>query len=54
MSTKTLREQLIGAWKLVSYKENPVDGSGGKLVNSNLTWKRASEESSQAKNVILA
>ncbi|HEY8784504.1 MAG TPA: lipocalin-like domain-containing protein [Mucilaginibacter sp.] len=27
MSTKTLREQLIGAWKLVSYAENPVDGT---------------------------
>ena len=27
MSTKTLREQLIGAWKLVSYTETPVDGS---------------------------
>ena len=25
--TKTLREQLIGAWKLVSYVEKPVDGS---------------------------
>jgi hypothetical protein len=25
--TKTLREQLIGAWKLVSYVERPVDGS---------------------------
>ncbi|CAG9271256.1 lipocalin-like domain-containing protein [Paraburkholderia unamae] len=24
----TLREQLIGAWKLVSYVEEPVDGSG--------------------------
>lgn len=24
---KTLREQLIGAWKLVSYVEKPVDGS---------------------------
>jgi hypothetical protein len=24
---KTLREQLIGAWKLVSYLEKPVDGS---------------------------
>ena len=24
---KTLREQLIGAWKLVSYVERPVDGS---------------------------
>jgi hypothetical protein len=24
---KTLREQLIGAWKLVSYEERPVDGS---------------------------
>lgn len=27
MPTKTLRDQLIGAWKLVSYAENPVDGS---------------------------
>jgi hypothetical protein len=26
MST-TLREQLIGAWKLASYVEKPVDGS---------------------------
>lgn len=25
--TKTLREQLVGAWKLVSYVEKPVDGS---------------------------
>ena len=25
--TKTLREQLIGAWKLVSYVEKPIDGS---------------------------
>lgn len=25
--TKTLREQLIGAWKLVSYVEKPTDGS---------------------------
>ncbi|MDR3441947.1 MAG: lipocalin-like domain-containing protein [Legionella sp.] len=25
--TKGLREQLIGAWKLVSYEERPVDGS---------------------------
>ena len=25
--TKTLREQLIGAWKLVSHVEKPVDGS---------------------------
>ena len=24
---KTLRERLIGAWSLVSYVENPVDGS---------------------------
>ena len=24
---KTLREQLIGAWKLVSYVEKPTDGS---------------------------
>ena len=24
---KTLREQLIGAWKLVSYVEKPIDGS---------------------------
>ena len=24
---KGLREQLIGAWKLVSYEERPVDGS---------------------------
>jgi Lipocalin-like domain len=24
---KTLREQLVGAWKLVSYVEKPVDGS---------------------------
>ena len=24
---KTLREQLVGAWKLVSYVERPVDGS---------------------------
>jgi len=24
---KTLRERLIGAWKLVSYVEKPVDGS---------------------------
>jgi hypothetical protein len=22
-----LREQLIGAWKLISYEERPVDGS---------------------------
>jgi hypothetical protein len=25
--TKSLRDQLIGAWKLVSYVEKPVDGS---------------------------
>jgi hypothetical protein len=25
--TKTLREQLVGAWKLVSYVEKPIDGS---------------------------
>jgi hypothetical protein len=25
--SKTLRDQLIGAWKLVSYVEKPVDGS---------------------------
>jgi len=25
--TRTLREQLIGVWKLVSYVERPVDGS---------------------------
>jgi hypothetical protein len=25
--TKTLREQLVGAWKLISYVEKPVDGS---------------------------
>ena len=25
--TKTLREQLVGTWKLVSYVERPVDGS---------------------------
>ena len=25
--TTTLREQLIGAWKLVSYVEKPTDGS---------------------------
>ena len=25
--TEKLRDQLIGAWKLVSYVENPVDGS---------------------------
>jgi hypothetical protein len=25
--TQKLREQLIGAWKLVSYEERPVDGS---------------------------
>jgi hypothetical protein len=24
---KTLREQLIGTWKLVSYVEKPTDGS---------------------------
>jgi len=24
---KTLREQLVGAWKLVSYVEKPIDGS---------------------------
>ena len=24
---KTLRDQLVGAWKLVSYVEKPVDGS---------------------------
>ena len=24
---ENLREQLIGAWKLVSYQETPVDGS---------------------------
>jgi len=24
---RALREQLIGAWKLVSYEERPVDGS---------------------------
>src|SRR3954452_12822593 len=28
--SKTLRERLIGAWKLVSYVEKPVDGSGPK------------------------
>ena len=27
MAKKGLREQLIGAWKLVSYVETPVDGS---------------------------
>jgi lipocalin-like protein len=27
MSKKGLREQLIGAWRLVSYVETPVDGS---------------------------
>ena len=25
--TQSLREQLIGAWTLVSYEERPVDGS---------------------------
>lgn len=27
MMTRGLREQIIGAWKLVSYEERPVDGS---------------------------
>jgi hypothetical protein len=27
MSEKNLRDRLIGAWKLVSYEERPVDGS---------------------------
>src|SRR5258708_13105628 len=27
VGTKSLREQLIGAWKLLSYVETPVDGS---------------------------
>jgi Lipocalin-like domain len=27
MMSNTLRERLIGAWKLVSYEEKPVDGS---------------------------
>jgi hypothetical protein len=27
MSDKSLREQLVGAWRLVSYTETPVDGS---------------------------
>ena len=27
MSEKNLRDRLIGAWKLVSYEERPLDGS---------------------------
>ena len=27
MTMKTLRQRLLGAWKLVSYVEKPVDGS---------------------------
>jgi len=34
MSTKTLREQLIGTWKLVSYAENPVDGTAPRYPMS--------------------
>jgi hypothetical protein len=31
VSKKGLREQLIGAWKLISYVESPVDGSAKRF-----------------------
>jgi hypothetical protein len=36
--TKTLREQLIGAWKLVSYVEKPADGP-----TLPIPWERSSK-----------
>jgi hypothetical protein len=31
VSKNGLREQLIGAWKLISYVESPVDGSAKRF-----------------------
>jgi hypothetical protein len=43
---ESLREKLIGAWRLVDVVKESVDGSppemsGGKLITTRLRWVRA-------------